>query len=399
MIGSFAREWVKQGHEVVVIVNSSAFPSFYYRIGNVVKSLITKTFDVSRMPDRLWIKRFAYEEAGVHVENIPIKKYIPHGRFSRAALHNQLQTIAEILETRDFQPDAVVGHWVNPQLMLVAALAKKYHAQPAFVFHADYVETTCKKFAVQSYIDQIDCVGFRSKSAAEAAKGYLHFRREPFIVASGIPDAFIEQYRDLPERRFDRDGFRLITAARLVEYKRIDAVLGAMAKAFPRGTTELTIAGSGPQQEKLCAQAQDAGILERIRFLGQIPREALQEQMRSSDVFVLISEHETFGLVYLEAMLHGCIVIASRFGGVDGIIEHGVNGFLCAEGCEEELVTILQNIQTMAPSEKQAMSRRAYETAMQYSESAAARRYLDNLTGKTDTTESCGSGSCRQSLR
>ena len=261
------------------------------------------------------------------------------------------------------------------------------------------METTCKKFAVQSYIDQIDCVGFRSKSAAEAAKGYLHFRREPFIVASGIPDAFIEQYRDLPERRFDRDGFRLITAARLVEYKRIDAVLGAMAKAFPRGTTELTIAGSGPQQEKLCAQAQDAGILERIRFLGQIPREALQEQMRSSDVFVLISEHETFGLVYLEAMLHGCIVIASRFGGVDGIIEHGVNGFLCAEGCEEELVTILQNIQTMAPAEKQAMSRRAYETAMQYSESAAARRYLDNLTGKTDTTESCGSGSCRRSLR
>ena len=58
-------------------------------------------------------------------------------------------------------------------------------------------------------------------------------------------------------------------------------------------------------------------------------REEVIRQMDNHDVFVMISRNETFGLVYLEAMARGCITIASRNEGFDGVIEHGVNGFLC----------------------------------------------------------------------
>lgn len=49
--------------------------------------------------------------------------------------------------------------------------------------------------------------------------------------------------------------------------------------------------------------------------------------MLASDCFIMISKNEAFGLVYLEAMSAGCITIASRGEGFDGVIIHGVNGF------------------------------------------------------------------------
>ena len=104
--------------------------------------------------------------------------------------------------------------------------------------------------------------------------------------------------------------------------------------------------------------------------------------MHESQVFVLISKHETFGLVYLEAMLQGCIVIASKFGGVDGIIRDGENGFLCEEGNEEELVQIFTRINKMTQKDKSRLSENAVVTAKSFSESKVARCYLESITGE-----------------
>ncbi len=381
IVGSFAREWVRQGHRVVVIVDSTTFPAVYYAAANRLKRLLTRSFDVSRAPDRLWTKRFRYDDHGVTVENLPMVKYIPHGRFSKAVIRKQLDTILDLLAELDFRPDVVTGHWVNPQLMLVPALAEHYQAKSAFVFHADYTKEICDKFNAQQYLDRIDHVGFRSRSAAQAAGAYLRLRQEPFIAASGIPDQFIAQHGALPRRDFASPRLRLITAARLVEYKKIDAIIEAAAKQLGQGF-ELVIAGDGPLKEKLWAHAQTHRVAENVKLIGQIPREELQERMRTSDVFVLISKRETFGLVYIEAMLHGCLVIASRFGGVDGIIEDGVNGFLCEEGSAAALAETFGRIARMTAAEKQQMSAAAHDTALQYSDSLAARRYLDHAVGQ-----------------
>ena len=381
VVGSFARAWVKQGHRVVVIVNSTKFPAPYYFVGNRLKSLTSRSFDVSQTPDTLWTKRFGYDDFGVAVENLPIKKYIPHGRFSAAALKKQTDAIIDILDSSGFRPDVVTGHWVNPQLMLVPELARHYGARSAFVFHADYTESICKKFDVPKYIKEIDRVCFRSRSASQEAKRYLPVSEEPFVAASGIPDSFIEKYRELPERCFDEEKLRLITAARLVEYKKIDTIIEASAELFGSADFELDIAGDGPQRVNLEALAKSRGVSGNVHLLGQLQREELQERMRESDVFVLISKRETFGLVYIEAMLHGCIVIASKYGGVDGIIEDSRNGFLCEEGNKSALIQTLKKVKSMSAAERRQMSDAAHETALRYSDTLAARRYLDYISG------------------
>ena len=161
----------------------------------------------------------------------------------------------------------------------------------------------------------------------------------------------------------------------------MDAVIEACAKFKANEIAQLTIVGEGPLKKELEACAGSCNFSERVLFTGRIERDALIKRMRQSDIFVLISEREVFGLVYLEAMLQGCIVIAAKGGGVDGIIIDGVNGFLCEQGNADALSEIISKILHMSEAEKKAVSNNAVTTASQYSDSQTAARYLSNITG------------------
>lgn len=80
------------------------------------------------------------------------------------------------------------------------------------------------------------------------------------------------------------------------------------------------------------AFVEDHHLGNKVYFTGKIPREEIIKYYDQSECFILISRDEVFGLVYLEAMSRGCITIAARNEGMEGIIEHGVNGFLCGAG-------------------------------------------------------------------
>lgn len=377
VVGYFTKEWVKQGHKVVVIVNSSTFPNFYYSIGEKLIKFIARFYSISRCINKIWTNSFFYIENGVYVQNIPIHKCYPHGCFSKKTLNKQLRAIENTLQEQDFKPDIVTGHWVNPQIKLIPFLANKYGAKSAFVFHADYKYKICKKFHVQKYIDQIDHIGFRSKHAAETALKYLNIKDKPFVAASGIPDAFIQSYYTMPQKEYA--VIKIITAARLLEYKKIDVIISATENAFSDHPFDLIIAGDGPLKKQLENQAIKSKFSKHIHLIGETKREDLQDLMSESDIFALISLHETFGLVYLEAMLHGCIVIASRFGGVDGIIQDGINGFLCEEGNEQELTTIFKKILSLSREDRIKIGEKARNTAIQFTEDKVARDYINHI--------------------
>ena len=95
----------------------------------------------------------------------------------------------------------------------------------------------------------------------------------------------------------------------------------------------------------------------------------------------MVSRDEAFGLVYLEAMIEGCITVGSVQEGIDGIIHNGQNGFLCTAGNPDELAQIYRSIFDMAKDERAAMSRLAYQTARELSNSAVAGRYLRDVLG------------------
>ena len=101
--------------------------------------------------------------------------------------------------------------------------------------------------------------------------------------------------------------------------------------------------------------------------------------MKGSHVFTLVSEKEAYGMVYIEAMLQGCIVVASKGEGFDGIIKNGENGFLCTAGDEKELYEIYTKIEAMSAEERNKIGQAAINTALHYSEREVAERYLEDI--------------------
>ncbi len=89
----------------------------------------------------------------------------------------------------------------------------------------------------------------------------------------------------------------------------------------------LALVGDGPERESTERQAEEMGIIDRVDFLGD--QEFVAELLPAADVFVLPSQHESFGLAALEAMACGVPVVGSRIGGLPEVIIHEETGYLC----------------------------------------------------------------------
>lgn len=136
------------------------------------------------------------------------------------------------------------------------------------------------------------------------------------------------------------DPFVLGAAGRLVPVKGLDVLIEAtaqLAAAFPR--LRLEIAGSGPERSSLEAAVRDAGIEDRVAFLGWC--DDLTPVLARWDLFCLPSRAEGFGLAALEAMAEGVPVIASDVGGLAELIENERNGWLVPEGAAGALAATI----------------------------------------------------------
>jgi N-acetyl-alpha-D-glucosaminyl L-malate synthase BshA len=108
--------------------------------------------------------------------------------------------------------------------------------------------------------------------------------------------------------------------------KRVTAVIDIFARVRRERPARLLMVGDGPDLAEATRLAQSLGVSEDVQFLGE--QDQLVPLLSVSDVFLLPSAQESFGLAALEAMACEVAVVASRVGGLPEVIEHGVNGFL-----------------------------------------------------------------------
>jgi N-acetyl-alpha-D-glucosaminyl L-malate synthase BshA len=110
--------------------------------------------------------------------------------------------------------------------------------------------------------------------------------------------------------------------------KRVDAVLDAFRLIRRRVRARLVLIGDGPDRAGLERRVANYGLSEVVTFAGE--QQDLVPWLSVSDVFLLPSMQESFGLAALEAMACEVPVVASKVGGLPEIIEDGVNGFVCS---------------------------------------------------------------------
>jgi glycosyltransferase involved in cell wall biosynthesis len=134
----------------------------------------------------------------------------------------------------------------------------------------------------------------------------------------------------LPPPSLHRAPLRLLCISRLhpAEPKGVDSLLRALAW-LPAEQARLTLIGEGEDRPRLQALSQTLGLLpDRVRFLGSVPDSVRDAELAGCDVFVLPSEGEGFGIVYLEALARGKPCIAARAGGAPEIVREGETGCL-----------------------------------------------------------------------
>ena len=375
----FAKEWAEMGHRVLVVHYQSTYPApFYWAAKLFQKRLAAKTGAIIYTHKEKNIARF--EMDGVDVIRIPLYKSMPHGRFPKKNIKKSVDYILANNNKDGFVPDMIVGHFLNPQLEVLNLLKGEYKdAKTGLIYHLPAEIDMAEKLYgsdLKSLYASIDVFGFRN----EPLKHYFekHFSKEvkSFICYSGIPENYITKEN---KRQFNGELRNYIYVGGLIERKYPAQILDALHEVYPQGGFMMHYVGGGQQKEAIENIVKEYGIKDSVFMHGKIDRDKILALYDQSDCMIMISKGEAYGLVYLEAMARGCITIASRDEGMDGVIKDGYNGFLCASGNSSELATILKHINSLGKEEKTTISMNAILTAKELTDKLVAEKYLKDV--------------------
>jgi len=158
------------------------------------------------------------------------------------------------------------------------------------------------------------------------------------IVPNGVDLSLVpEETRNVPRT--------VISVGTLKARKCMDRTLEAFARlADEYPDARLTIVGIGEMEPQLRSRIAELGLEDRVTLTGGLPHEQVLERMAESDLFVLPSWGEGYGIVYIEAMAAGCIAVGAKGEGIEDTITDGENGFLVPAGDIDETGRVMRAV-------------------------------------------------------
>lgn len=356
VIHYFAKMLMEKGHRVQVVY------LFYRPIKKIALSHL-----VNLLPK---YKDYTYEGVPVHL--IEYQMLTPRRVYPEDFQAKLINAHLKKMKAKwNFAADKVFIHFPTTFTGLTETLA----GCPCVLgdFHnmdIAFLQERDPKGRMLSFIRQIPTWGYRNRSVRNYMTRTL--RAVPVPVYTGIdasllaPPAFIEE-----KKLESAHPLRILYAGQLIPLKNVDCLIRAFKQLSFEA--ELTIIGEGSERKALMQLAADDP---RITFTDWLPREEVLDHMRRADVFAMVSSPETYGLVYLEAVAQGCVAIASRGEGFDGLIEDGQNGFLCAPGNDAELADILTRFSAMEKRDRDKLIDGGYALALSMTEDKTTDGFL-----------------------
>ena len=202
----------------------------------------------------------------------------------------------------------------------------------------------------------------------------------------GSPPVGFRQ-RDDPQLVTGTGSARLLFAGRLLGWKGVDLVVGAMAQLRQQGAdVVLDIAGDGPLRAHLERRIAALGLQDCVRLLGAIPREQLMVLYSQAEVFVFPSLHDSSGNVVLESMSRGLPVVCLDLGGPQHYINSSCGRVVSTQGrsrrqvetaLADTVATLLADRTQLGEMSRQAMAhaqRQSWEAVVQHAYEKIAQR-------------------------
>jgi len=347
------REFAAMGHRVRVII-----PNGLGKTGRdgrrLGKSLLVSAADGAELYDLRYVTLSAYGE----------KHFNLHSAVSSIRFHWKKLF-------RDFTPDVIHAHTLGFDSEIGAWLKSKFSCPLVVTTHGSDTAVPLAKGqhdALRSTCDKADTVVAVSSVLREKLRTCGTTTRLEAILNGFVP-------RDIPAD-IPRDPYHIIQVGHLIPLKRTDVTIRAFAKLknhYPQ--LHLTVIGQGPQREALENLCRELHVADSVRFLGQIPNEAVFREMCSATYFVMVSKPEGLGIVYLEAMAAGCVTVGTEGEGISDVIRHGENGYLVPADDADAIVRIIANGLT-SPSSVSAAAKCGYLDARKLTWGKNAETYL-----------------------
>ncbi len=221
------------------------------------------------------------------------------------------------------------------------------------------------KPAVTFSINNSDAVTSVSQSLKDDTLRLFNIKKEIEVVPNFIDTKKYENlYSNCERELIASNNEKIIThISNIRKVKRVDDVIEIFDRIQKELPAKLVIVGDGPEKESLENLCKKKGIDEKVLFVGN--SHEVDKILCFSDLFILPSEHESFGLVALEAMVCGVPVISSNAGGLPEVNIHGESGYLSNVGNVDEMaknaLKILVNSDT-----HQLFKRKAKENAQRF---------------------------------
>jgi glycosyltransferase involved in cell wall biosynthesis len=202
---------------------------------------------------------------------------------------------------------------------------------------APLLHATVKKLLADS--DRV--IAMSSDIVARAVTHYGVTRQIDMIPHGIRPPLFAPKTR--ADLGYHRDAILLTTVGRLIPRKAVHELL-AIVREVANPKVHLVIIGDGPERPKLEALAKGWQVAERVHFLGNVSDEAKFQVLNIADIYLSSTQHEGFGLVFLEAMAVGLPIVSYDNGGQVDFLVDDKTGFLVKLGDHQ---TLVQRTQTL----------------------------------------------------
>lgn len=229
------------------------------------------------------------------------------------------------------------------------------------------------RWLVRGILRRASAVVAQSRNTRDNA--YRFYRSSSDIAVIPLPFTPPDHERESESQTpADSDVRYVIAVGRLVRRKAFDDFIKVIAR-LPLSVHGI-ILGDGPERQNLRDLAISLGVSGRIHMPGYVSDSEKRAYLRASEVFLLSSLHEGFGIVVQEAFAEALPVVATNHGGQRDLIEDGVTGFLTDVHDVESMarcITTLINDESL----RQRVANEGYGRLSSYSPVRIASKYLD----------------------
>ena len=318
-------------------------------------------FITYRQPVRLALLNSNVHYHEVNVPEYPLFHYQPY----ELALSSKLVDIIklykiELLHVHYAIPHAYAGYMAKQMLKdqgIIIPMVTTLHGTDITLVgnHPNY------KTAVSFSINKSDVVTSVSQSLKDDTYKLFDIKNEIHVIPNFIE---LGKQRNEPLISCQRSVMaakeeRIVThISNFRKVKRIPDIIKIFYKIQQKIPAKLMMVGDGPEKVKAERLCEELGIQDKVIFFGN--SNEIDSILSYSDLFLLPSETESFGLAALEAMAWSVPVISSNSGGLPEVNFNGVSGFLSNVGNVDEMaenaITILSNNQTLNAFKENALS-------------------------------------------